>query len=65
MPISIPKPVVPEYDRLMGWTDHNKRGGWREGDRLFGHTILNDRALMAVFMVVGKALKDLNVPLQG
>lgn len=55
----------PEYDQLMGWMDHNKRGGWREGDKLFGHTILNDRGLMSVFMVAGKALKDLNVPLAG
>lgn len=54
-----------EYDRLMGWMDHNKRGGWREGDRLFGHTVLNDRGLMSVFMLVGKAFKDLNVPLAG
>lgn len=54
-----------EYDILMGWMDHNKRGGWREDDRLFGHTILNDRGLMSVFMLVGKAFKDLNVPLTG
>jgi acetylornithine deacetylase/succinyl-diaminopimelate desuccinylase-like protein len=55
----------PDYDWLTGAQDINRIGGWREGDRLFGHTILNDRGLMAVFMIVGKTLKDLQVSLAG
>lgn len=55
----------PDYDRLMGVPSPNDVGGWREDDRLYGHTILNDRGLMSVFMLMGKAFKDLNVPLTG
>jgi acetylornithine deacetylase/succinyl-diaminopimelate desuccinylase-like protein len=55
----------PDYDRLMDVPDPNKVGGWREGDRLFGHTILNDRGLMAVFMVMGKAIRDAGLQLSG
>lgn len=55
----------PDYDRLMDVADVNKLGGWREGDNLFGHTVLNDRGLMAIFMVMGKALRDAKVVLAG
>lgn len=55
----------PDYDWLMGVPDINGIGGWREGDRLLGHTILNDRGLMAIFMVMAKALKEANFPLSG
>ena len=55
----------PDYDRLMDVPDPNKVGGWRDGDRLFGHTILNDRGLMAVFMIMGKVLQDTGVQLKG
>ena len=55
----------PDYNRLMDVPDLNEVGGWREGDRLFGHTILNDRGLMAVFMVMGKAIRDAKIPLAG
>jgi len=55
----------PDYERLMDVPDPNKVGGWREGDRLFGHTVLNDRGLMAVFMVMGKAFRDAGVQLAG
>ncbi len=46
----------PDYDRLMQVPDVNRLGGWRDGDRLFGQTILNDRGCMAAFMVAGRAL---------
>ncbi|MCZ6877358.1 MAG: peptidase dimerization domain-containing protein [Acidobacteria bacterium] len=55
----------PDYERLMDVPDPNQVGGWRDGDQLFGHTILNDRGLMAVFMVMGKVIRDLKVPLTG
>jgi acetylornithine deacetylase/succinyl-diaminopimelate desuccinylase-like protein len=55
----------PEYDRLMAVPDPNKVGGWREGDRLFGHTVLNDRGCMSLFMIAGRALRDAGVPLRG
>ncbi len=55
----------PDYDHLMQVPDLNRMGGWREGDRLFGHTILNDRGCMAIFMVAGRALHQTGVTLQG
>jgi acetylornithine deacetylase/succinyl-diaminopimelate desuccinylase-like protein len=54
-----------EYDRLMAVPDPNQVGGRREGDRLFGHTVLNDRGCMSVFMIAGRALCDAGVPLRG
>jgi len=53
----------PEYDNLMGVPDPNLVGAWREGDRLFGHTVLNDRGPMTLFMVAAKAIHDAGVPL--
>lgn len=53
----------PDYDNLIATPDLNSLGGWREGDRLFGHTVLNDRGAMALFMIAAKTLKDANVPL--
>jgi acetylornithine deacetylase/succinyl-diaminopimelate desuccinylase-like protein len=55
----------PDYDRLMAVPDPNRVGGWRDGDRLFGHTILNDRGCMSLFMIAGRALRDVGVPLRG
>ena len=55
----------PEYERLMAVPDPNVTGAWREGDRLFGHTILNDRGCMAVFMIAGRALAEHAGPLPG
>jgi acetylornithine deacetylase/succinyl-diaminopimelate desuccinylase-like protein len=55
----------PEYDRLMAVPDPNRVGGRREGDRLFGHTILNDRGPMSLFMIAGRALLEAGVPLRG
>ena len=55
----------PEFDRGMQAPDINQIGGWREGNRLFGHTVLNDRGLMATTMVALKALRDSGVPIRG
>ena len=55
----------PEWDWGMMAPDINKIGAWREGDRLFGHTVLNDRGLMATTMITLKALRDAGVPLKG
>jgi acetylornithine deacetylase/succinyl-diaminopimelate desuccinylase-like protein len=38
----------PEYDWGMAQPDINKVGAHREGKKLLGHTILNDRGLMAL-----------------
>lgn len=53
----------PDYDHLMAVPDPNLLGGWRDGDRLFGHTVLNDRGPMALFMIAAKALHEAEVPL--
>ena len=55
----------PDHDNLMESSDPNKVGAWREGDKIFGHTVLNDRGCMSVFMVMGKALHDAGVPIKG
>lgn len=55
----------PDFDHLMQVPDPNRRGGWREGNRLFGHTILNDRHGHALFMIAARAIRDAGVTLQG
>jgi acetylornithine deacetylase/succinyl-diaminopimelate desuccinylase-like protein len=55
----------PEYDRLMAVPDPNRVGARREGDRLFGHTVLNDRGPMSLFMIAGRALLEAGAPLRG
>lgn len=55
----------PDFDHLMQVPDPNRRGGWREGDRLFGHTILNDRHGHALFMIAARAIRDAGVALRG
>src|SRR5215208_4550838 len=55
----------PDYDHLMQTPDPNKVGAWRDGDRLFGHTVLNDRGCMSVFMIAARALLEVGVKLQG
>lgn len=55
----------PDYDNLMAVPDPNRVGAWREGDRLFGHTVLNDRGCMAIMMVAGRALAEAAAPLGG
>ena len=54
-----------DFDQLMGLPDVNRQGGRREGNRLYGHTILNDRGLLATFLVMGKALQRSGVSLPG
>lgn len=53
----------PDYDNLMQVPDPNKIGARREGDKLFGHTVLNDRGCMALFMIAGRALQRSAAPL--
>ena len=55
----------PDHDNLMESSDPNRVGAWREGDRIFGHTVLNDRGCMSVFMVMAKALSDAGAGLGG
>jgi formylaminopyrimidine deformylase len=55
----------PDYDNLMQTPDVNRRGGWREGDRLFGHTLLNDRHGHVLMMYAARALREAGVSLPG
>ena len=55
----------PDHANLMESSDPNLVGAWREGDRIFGHTVLNDRGCMSVFMVMAKALHDAGAGLGG
>lgn len=56
----------PDYDALMGGiADPNVVGGSRQGDRIFGHTALNDRHAHALFMIAARAIKRVGVPLRG
>ena len=55
----------PDHANLMESSDPNLVGAWREGDRIFGHTVLNDRGCMSVFMVMAKALQEAGSPLGG
>ncbi|MGI8516199.1 MAG: peptidase dimerization domain-containing protein [Acidimicrobiia bacterium] len=55
----------PDFDNLMNVPDPNKVGAWREGDRIFGHTVQNDRGCMSVMMLVGRALLRSGAPLKG
>jgi acetylornithine deacetylase/succinyl-diaminopimelate desuccinylase-like protein len=55
----------PDHRNLMESADPNLVGAWREGDRVFGHTVLNDRGCMSVFMVMAKVLVHAGVRLAG
>lgn len=55
----------PDYDTLMQVPDLNQVGGWREGDRLFGHTVLNDRHAHALMMIAARAIQRSGVTLAG
>ena len=55
----------PDYDLLMAVPDPNRVGARREGDRIFGHTVQNDRGCMSVQMIAGRALQDVGAPLRG
>lgn len=53
----------PDYDNLMQVPDPNVVGAWREGDRFFGHTILNDRHAHVLFMMAARAIRDSSIDL--
>ncbi len=55
----------PEYDWGMAQPDINKTGAHREGNKLLGHTVLNDRGLMATTMITLKALRDSGIRHRG
>lgn len=55
----------PDYDNLMGVPDPNRVGARREGDRIFGHTAMNDRHAHALFMFAARAVRDAGVHLRG
>jgi acetylornithine deacetylase/succinyl-diaminopimelate desuccinylase-like protein len=54
-----------DYDTLMDAPDPNIIGAKREGDRIFGHTVQNDRGCMAMQMIVGRAIAESGVQLKG
>ena len=54
-----------DFDTLMDAPDPNKIGASREGDRIFGHTVQNDRGCMAMQMSMGRALVESGVQLGG
>jgi acetylornithine deacetylase/succinyl-diaminopimelate desuccinylase-like protein len=54
-----------DFDTLMDAPDPNIVGARREGDRIFGHTVQNDRGCMAMQMIAARALVESNVPLAG
>lgn len=39
--------------------------GWREGDRLVGHGVMNDKGPMAAWMIACRAIREAGVPLRG
>ncbi|MGH8891367.1 MAG: peptidase dimerization domain-containing protein [Acidothermaceae bacterium] len=55
----------PDFDNLMGVPDPNIVGARREGDRIFGHTALNDRHAHPLFMFAARAVRDAGVKLGG
>lgn len=55
----------PDFDNLMQVPDANKVGARREGDRIFGHTAMNDRHAHALFMFAARAIKQSGIPLSG
>jgi acetylornithine deacetylase/succinyl-diaminopimelate desuccinylase-like protein len=54
-----------DYETLMQTPDPNRVGGWRDGDRLFGHTVLNDRHAHAMMMIAARAIQQSGVQLGG
>jgi acetylornithine deacetylase/succinyl-diaminopimelate desuccinylase-like protein len=39
--------------------------GWREGDRLLGNPVANDKGPMSAFLIAARAVKEVGVPLAG
>ena len=54
-----------DFDTLMNAPDPNKVGAHRKGDRIFGHTVQNDRGCMAMQMIAGRAITESGVQLNG
>lgn len=54
-----------DYDNLMQVPDPNRVGGWRDGDQLFGHTVLNDRHAHALMMITARAIQRSGIELAG
>jgi acetylornithine deacetylase/succinyl-diaminopimelate desuccinylase-like protein len=55
----------PDYEHLMKVPDPNRVGAWREGDRIFGHTALNDRHAHALFMMSSRAIQRSGIAMRG
>ena len=54
-----------DFDTLMDAPDPNRVGARREGDRIFGHTVQNDRGCMAMQMIAGRAIAESGAHLRG
>lgn len=54
-----------DFDTLMDAPDPNVVGARREGDRIFGHTVQNDRGCMAMQMIAGRAIAESAIALKG
>ncbi len=54
-----------DFETLMDAPDPNRVGARREGDRIFGHTVQNDRGCMAMQMIAGRAIAESGVRLKG
>ena len=54
-----------DFETLMNAPDPNIVGARREGDRIFGHTVQNDRGCMAMQMIAGRAIVESGVQLKG
>lgn len=54
-----------DFETLMDAPDPNIVGASREGDRIYGHTVQNDRGCMAMQMIAGRAIAESGVALKG
>ena len=54
-----------DFETLMDAPDPNRVGARREGDRIFGHTVQNDRGGMAMQMIAGRAIAESGAHLRG
>ena len=54
-----------DFETLMDAPDPNRVGASRQGDRIFGHTVQNDRGCMAMQMIAGRAIAESGVQLKG
>jgi len=54
-----------DFETLMDAPDPNRVGASRQGDRIFGHTVQNDRGCMAMQMIAGRAIAESDVQLKG